>query len=317
MQATVKRMHAIAASVGVLTVAALSGCGGGSVKAGQVAVKVNKDEITVLQVNEQLSRLPAGIAPDLIEPLKRKVVSALINEQLLVQQAVEHKLDRDPGVILALDSARRKILAQAYVQHVITPQAKPTEQEIRNYYADNPALFSERKVYRLHELTIDANPEQEKAIEALAGSAHSLKQVADYLHEQKISFSAISGVRSAEQLPLAHLPQIAQLKPGGVLAFPNGDNHLSAVEVLAVQSQPVDDKKATPGIEQYLTNRKRDQLAADEMKRLRDAAKVEYMGDFAKYAEDSAGVTKPASLQANSDGKAAAASTEKGIAALH
>src|SRR5208282_1989748 len=148
----------------VLVACVLGACGGGgSAKSTQVAVKVNKDEITVLQVNEQLTRLPAGTPPDQVEPATRKILGSLVNQQLLVQQAIERKLDRDPQVLGALEAARLNILAQAYVQRVIAPQAKPTEQEVRQYYADNPALFSERKVYRLQELSIEASAEQEKA----------------------------------------------------------------------------------------------------------------------------------------------------------
>jgi EpsD family peptidyl-prolyl cis-trans isomerase len=289
----------------------LSACGGGDSgkSSTQVAVKVNKDEITVLQVNEQLGRLPAGVGPEQTEAATRRILGSLVNQQLLVQQAIEHKLDRDPQVLGALEAARLSILARAYTERVITPQAKPTEQEVRKYYADNPALFAERKVYRLQELSIEATPDQAKAIEAAASDSKSLKQLADYLHKQKISFSADSGVRTAEQLPLSQIARIAQMKPGMVLAFSTGPNRESAVEVLASQVQPVDDKKAAPVIEQFLSNHKRDELAVAEIKRLRDASKIEYQGEFTKYAAE------PAPQQADAK-PAAAADQDKGIAAL-
>jgi EpsD family peptidyl-prolyl cis-trans isomerase len=302
-----------ALAAAVVVAGSLSACGGGSSsgKSSQVAVKVNKDEITVLQINEQLARLPSGVNPDQLEPATRRILGSLVNQQLLVQQAIERKLDRDPQILGALEAARLNILAQAYVQRVISPQAKPTEQEVRKYYADNPALFAERKIYRLQELSIEATPEQAKDIEASAEGAKSLKQVADYLRDRKIPFAADSGVRTAEQLPLAHLPQIAALKTGSVLVFPAGNNRYSAIEVLASEPQPVDDKKATPVIEQYLTNRKREELASIEVKRLRDAAKLEYVGDFAKYASDAPSAVAAASA------KPIAGDQDKGIAALH
>jgi len=80
--------------------------------------------------------------------------------------------------------------------------------------------------------------------------------------------------------------------------------------VLASESQPVDDKKAAPVIEQYLTNRKREELAVAEVKRLRDASKIEYVGDFAKFAGESAGTTTAAAE------KSAPNDQDKGIAAL-
>lgn len=312
MRTRLEAVRPVLVPMAVLAAIALSACDNSrSATATQVAVKVNKDEITALQVNEQLARLPSGVSPDQLEPATRRILGSLINQQLLVQQAIERKLDRDPQVLGALESARLNILAQAYVQRVIAPQAKPTDQEVRQYYAENPALFSERKVYRLQELSIEADEEQKKTIEQAAVGAKSLKQVADFLHEKKIPFSADSGVRTAEQLPLTQVPQIAQLKPGRILVFPAGKNRLSAIEVLASQAQPVDDKKAAPAIEQFLANRKREELAINEVKRLRDAAKVEYVGDYAKYATEPVATAAPASPV-----NPGATEQDKGIAAL-
>ncbi len=289
---------------------ALAACGGGETgKSSQVAVKINKDEVTVLQVNEQLSRLPAGVTPDQLEPATRRVLTSLVNQQLLVQQAIERKLDRDPQVLGALEAARLNILAQAYTQRVIAPQAKPTDQEVKKYYADNPDLFAERKIYRLQELVFEGTAVQLKGIQAAATGSRSLKQLADYLHGQKIAFSADSGVRSAEQLPLNQLPNIAQLKAGKLLVYSTAPNRWSAIEVLASDPQPVDDKKASPVIEQFLANHKREVLTVAEVKRLRDAAKIEYVGDFTKYAADAA-------AQQASAKPAAATEQDKGIAAL-
>lgn len=302
--------RSIGLAAGAMLVATLAACGGsGGAKSSQVAVRVNKDEITVLQVNEQLTRLPPGVTPEQVDPATRKILGSLVNQQLLVQQALERKLDRDPQVLGALEGARLNILAQSYVQRVISPQAKPTEQEIRKYYADNPHLFSERKVYRLQELAIEATAEQLKGIEVAAADAKSLRQLADYLRDKKIVFSADSGVRTAEQLPLARLPQIAQLKAGNVLVFATAANHASAIEVLAAEAQPLDDKKAAPIIEQFLFNRRKDELATAEVKRLRDAAKIEYVGDFAKLGAETPAV-------AESGAKATGTDQDKGISAL-
>lgn len=315
MQVTDRKVcFAVGAAAMLLALGGCGGGGGGTAKPTQVAVKVNADEITVQQVNEQLARLPAGITPEKLEPATRQVLVTLINQDLFVQQALERKLDRDPQILGALESARLNILAQAYVQRVIAPQAKPTDQEIKKYYADNPALFSDRKVYRLQELSIEASAEQVKDIESAAAGMKSLKKLAEYLRDKKIPFAADSGVRTAEQVPLTQLKQVAQLKPGDLLVFPTSEGHASAIEVLASESQPVDDKKAAPVIEQYLTNRKQQELARAELSRLRSSAKLEYVGDFAKYAGEFAGT--PAAATATPAAAPAAATEDKGIAAL-
>jgi hypothetical protein len=71
----------------------------------------------------------------------------------------------------------------------------------------------------------------------------------------------------------------------------------------------MDEKAATPFIEQFLLNRKRAELAEAELKQLKGRASIEYLGDFAQAAE-----AAPAAAPA----KAAAPAThiEKGVAGL-
>jgi len=47
-------------------------------------------------------------------------------------------------------------------------------------------------------------------------------------------------------------------------------------------------KRATPGIEQFLVNRTRNELVKAEVKRLRQTAEVVYVGEFAATAASSA-----------------------------
>jgi EpsD family peptidyl-prolyl cis-trans isomerase len=308
MQNLYAPIRAVALPAVLALVAMTAGCGGGS-KGSQVAVKVNKDEVTVQQVNEQLTHLPPGVPRDQIEPATHRVLTNLVNQELFVQQALERKLDRDPDVLAALESARRNMLAQAYIQRVIAPQAKPTDKEVRDYYVQNAYLFAERKLYHLLQLAIDATPDQAKAVEAAAQKAKSLKDLAEFLRANNISFSASSGTVAAEQVPLPRLPKIAQMPTGSVAVFPASGNRIDAIEVLSSRAEPIDDKKAAPAIQQALSNLKREELVAAELKRLRDASKIEYVGDFAKYATDATPKASESAPDAAAAGATAAVST--------
>ena len=50
---------------------------------------------------------------------------------------------------------------------------------------------------------------------------------------------------------------------------------------MSSRSQPVNLQAATPAIEQYLLNERKRKLVADDLRALRGAAKIEYVGDYA------------------------------------
>jgi EpsD family peptidyl-prolyl cis-trans isomerase len=144
----------------------LAACGGGGGdKATQTAAKVNKEEITVHQINFVLQRQP-NLKPEQAEAAGRQVLERLIDQELAVQQAEDQKLDRDPRVVQQVEAAKREILARAYVEQIGATAAKPTAEEVAKYYNDNPALFAERRVYNLQEIAIEAKPEQFEELRA-------------------------------------------------------------------------------------------------------------------------------------------------------
>src|SRR5262245_8348676 len=63
--------------------------------ASQTAAKVNKEEITVHQINFLLAQRP--VPPALAASASRQVLERLIDQELVVQAAAEQKMDRDPS----------------------------------------------------------------------------------------------------------------------------------------------------------------------------------------------------------------------------
>lgn len=295
----------------LMTALALTGCGRdeGKKAATQVAAKVNKEEISVHQVNYVLTRV-GQIPQDKAEEAKKQALERLVEQELLVQQAIESKLDRNPNVQQALESARREVLARAYMDQAAKAFAKPGADAVAAYYKTHPELFAERKIYRINELSVADKPEvlaQVKAEAAKLGAQGSaLEQLAVWLRARNVAFRPEAAVKAAEQLPLEHLPALHKLKAGQILAL-DAPGSLLIVQVVASQPQPIDEKTAGPVIEQYLVVDSRKQAASAELKRLRDAAKIEYVGEFARTAS----VASPAT--GGTDGKAMAAAQGQGL----
>ena len=281
--------------LGVFACVALAACGNGSSTKGatQLAAKVNGSEISVHLVNAQLARL--GTVPeDQRQAATKRILEGLIDQQLLVDQAMDKKLDRDPEVLAAIEAARHQILAQAYLQKALGAKAQVSDDEVKKYYADNAPLFGDRKVYRLREVSARVPANQMEAFKAMAGKLKAIAEAAPWLRDNKIEFTANEAVRPAERLPMNSLKRLSQMKDGEIGIFEGDNGSVSLLQLMAAQSAPVSEKDAAPSIQQYLTTTRREQIARDELKRLRDTAKLEYVGDYAKLQPSAAPVANAA-----------------------
>ena len=261
-------------------VAILAACGGGDKKsATQVAAKVNKEEISVHQINFVLQRQP-GLKPEQAQAASKQVLETLIDQELAIQQAVENKLDRDPNVVMAIESAKREIVARAYADKLATTVSKPTDEEVAQYYKSKPALFEQRRVYVLQEFNIEANGEAAKIVGPIAQAAKSGDDLAKQLTAANVKFNTRQISQPAENLPLTLVDRIGALSEGQSLTLPTPSG-VNVVFVNSAKSQPVAFEQAKPAVEQFLLNERKRKTMTDEIKRLRGAAAISYQGQFA------------------------------------
>ena len=167
----------------------------------QAAAKVNKEEITVQQINYALQQ-QRSLKPEQFDAASRQILERLIDQELAVQKATALKLDREPRVMLQLEAAKREVLSRAYLEKASEAASKPTAEEVAKYYEANPALFKDRRIYNLQEIAIEAKPEQIAQLRMQLGQAKSITEFVDYLKANDIRFSGNQAVRAAEQLPL-------------------------------------------------------------------------------------------------------------------
>lgn len=300
-------------SVLIALVLALSSCGKAEVKktSGQVVAKVNGDEISVHQVNNAIARR-SDIPPDEAKQAAAHTLERIIDQELLVQQALKDKLDRDPQVMQSIENAKRQILARAYIERAAATSSTASREEIRKFYQENPALFERRRIYRMHELAVVAPREKLDALKAATAGAKSLEDVAGWLKSHKLVFRLAMSNRPAEQIPLEVLPQVSEMREGqiGVIPTPHG---AAVVHLLQAQEASLSEQQATPVIERYLHGRKQLAVAQAEVSRLREQARIEYVGEF------EAPRAQPASSSAAQSGSSADEhdkSIRKGIAGL-
>jgi EpsD family peptidyl-prolyl cis-trans isomerase len=283
MRVVSTRVLTRAATVAMALAVVACGGDGGAKKATQVVAKVNDDELSIHQINFVLQRT-RGIPPERAAEARKEVLERLIDQALAVQGAKESKLDRDAEIMQRLEAARRDVLARAYMERVAAQVPRPDAAEVSKFFADNPALFAERRIWRLNEIVLPGQPPNWATLSKQLASVKTAAEAADLLRRAGIDSAVATNVaRGSEGIPLEVLPRFARLKDSEVAIFQNGPQ-LVIAEIRSSQPAPLDAKQAGPAIEQFIMNRRRTEAAQAEMKRLRDGAKIDYKGDFAEGA---------------------------------
>jgi EpsD family peptidyl-prolyl cis-trans isomerase len=271
----------------------VAGCGEKKDKAAsQTAAKVNKDEITVHQINFVLQQ-QRGLKPEQADAASRQILERLVDQQLTLQKGEDQKIDRDPRVVQQLEAARREILSRAYLEKLGEAAPKPTPEEIKKYYDEKPALFRERRIYSIQEITVEARPDQVNELREQLAGAKNINEFVEYLKAKEFRFNGNQAVRAAEQLPLNSLDAFARMKDGQAMLVP-GANGVQVIVLAGSRNQPVGEDQARPAIEAYLLNERKRKLVEDELKALRAAAKIEYVGKFAEAAASAPAGAAPA-----------------------
>lgn len=279
----------------------------GEVKAGQSIVRVNGDEITIHQLNAELQR--ANVQPAQQELAGKQIAKSLVDRQILVQQAIADKLDRNPNVMQAIESAKAQILAQAYIEGKIASIANPTDSEISDYRAKHPEIFANRKVYIMEELSFIVTPEKVKDLKPLSDSAKTLEDVTTWLDSHQVKYGRTKSAHAAETVPGELLNKFSKMVIGDLI-FINANGRTVVGRLVEVKDVPISEKDSKPLIQRIILSQKRKDVAEAELKRLRELAKIEYLNDkFAPSASaEPAAVPPPAAAPVVED---KAASPEK------
>ena len=281
----------------IASVALLAACGAKKdTSASQTAARVNKDEITVHQINFMLQQ-QRGLRPEEVDAASKLILEGLIKKQLLLQKADELRLDRDPPVMQQIEVGRADVLARAVIERLGDAVAKPSPEDVKKYFDAKPALFSDRHVYSLQEINVETKSEQVPTLREKLAAAKNITEFIEYLKASDMRFTGEQAVRAAEQLPEDRLDAIYKLKDGQA-TLNQSPKGAQVLVLVGSRSQPVTEEQARPAIEQFLLNERKRKLVEDELKLLRASAKIEYLGKFAGAASAAGGAASAAAPKA-------------------
>lgn len=251
----------------------LTACGSKEKKPGQSLVRVDGEEITVLQLNDELQR--ANIQPAQQGAASKELLESLIERQLIVAEAKRNRLDRTPEVVQAIERAKMQIIAQAYMESISTRVSKPSKSEIEEYYQKHPELFARRKQFDMTSILI-ASKDFNDELKSVMASANSLNSVMSWMDGHNMQYKRGHLSRTTVDLSPEMSAKLQSLPKGRLLVVDEETNTM-IISLVAIRSHPVTAKEAESEIERYLINAKSNDLANAEIAHLRALAKIEYL----------------------------------------
>ncbi len=258
----------------------LSACGSKDKIAGQALVRVNGEEITILQLNDELRR--AGMMNGTTEVDNKKLLESLIDRQLLTEEGENINIDRTPEVLQSIQRAKAQIIADAYLEFIVNKISPPTQDEISEYYQAHPEYFVQRKQFDMDQLIVATKDLNEEFMKFISDSK-SLNEVAAWLDMHNVHYARGQLSRSSADLTEPVVAKLKVMKKGQVFIVNQGENSLLS-SLTNVKDSPVSAQDAAPQIKQYLINSKSKDAVVAELARLRSLAKIEYLNAPARTA---------------------------------
>lgn len=274
-------MSVLKSTVYAVMMVTLVSCGKSEEKSasGQVAAIVDGKEISVLQLNQVMKNMP-NVTAENADAVRKQVLERLIDQQIVLNKALEEKTERSAEVVSAIEAAKRDVITRAYLTNLVGARVKPNPQQVKDYFESHPELFSARKIYNLQDIALPAGTVVSDELKALVEHSKGLQEIAETLKGQGVKFGASSYSRPAEQMPTDALDVLKSQKDGAVLILPmDGNPHI--VKLVGAVSSPMAYEQAKPLIQTFLVNSGGQKLIKSELARMKEKAKVEYVGAFA------------------------------------
>ena len=259
----------------------LAGCGKSkTADETQIAAKVNKDEISVHQVQYALQRQPR-LAAAQPQTAARRVLDSLIEQELAAQAARSEGLETDPAVVQAMEAAKREVLARAFQDRLAAKVVSASSDEVDRYYDSKPALFNERRLYTLQEFTMDVGEGDPPRIQAALNGVKGVTELGEALSKAGLRYRSRQFAQAAEEMPMALLETLAK-QPVGQPVMTSQPGSARVYVILQAQAAPMNRNASRAAIEAYLLGERKRELVNREMKVLRDRAQIVYQGTFAQ-----------------------------------
>lgn len=242
---------------------------------GQVVAVVNGEEVSLSELNGELQR--AGAQGGDKKAIQAAALQGLIDRKLLVQQARDRGIDKDPEYLQQQRRLNDELMISMLGKQVTKNVPVPSTTEVGQYVAAHPTMFAQRTIYALDQIQFAAPADRAK-LKSLEAD-HSLDEVATTLSQMGIKFARQKGMMDTAQTPPALIAQISKLPPTEPFVLASGGRVIVSV-IADKRIQPLDPDQSRQLATQAIRREAVSDIAKKQVKQARDSAKIEYQAGF-------------------------------------
>lgn len=269
----VKRSKLLAVSLLVLL--STSGCKREAT--GQVVAVVNGEEITLQEINAELSGAQIPQNTD-TKQIQQRLLQRIVERRLVAGTARADGIDKDQEYLLKHRQMDDSLLIQLLGERTGRTFRIPDPSALDKYIATHPTIFGQRVVYQVDQILF-APPSDFNQIRKLKDD-HSLDAVAATLTSLGIKFQRSNGqLDSAKLAPdmIAHMNKLPQGEP---FLVPQPGSIFVGV-ITAITPAPLAVEDARPLAIQFMRKEAVDAAFKQRLKTAKAEAKIEYQPGFA------------------------------------
>ena len=243
---------------------------------GQVAAVVDGQEITVTELNTELTnaRVPDNVDKKLVQ---RQALQRIIERKLLAGAARNDGLDQTPEFIIRRQQLEDALLVQLLSQKVARGIKVPSNADTDKFMAANPGMFAGRLIYAVDQIRF-ATPARDDYLKKLA-AAKSMPEVVGALDELGIKYERGNVAVDSAQVPAPMLAQIQKVPAGEPFVVPMG-NMVTVSLITGSKPAPLGGEQARPLAANAVRNAELGKALQDMLKTERAQAKIEYQPGF-------------------------------------
>lgn len=237
----------------------------------QVVAKAAGREITLTELRLEMGRL--GLAPS--DPnSERLALESLLNRTLLAKAARDANLHRKPETMARMYAAQDQALADYHLALASQP-AEPTREEIDDFIAANPSLFSKRRTYEFSVLSLETKHFNEAALTPLFDREPDFARLASVLDKAGAGYSITGATQSGAAFPAPIREQLAKYVARDNIVV-KGDQSTQIMKILSVRDDRSDASEWPALARRMLLDQSASRRAEEFVARLRKDAAIAY-----------------------------------------